>query len=110
MTQERLAKVETRLDEMRVFTSRAMSLAERLDGETLSRDNDLFWALVKYAENVQESVKQLDNLNKSILPALEEIPNKSQDATDISWEGFKKMREVLAHQFGNIDPGILWRS
>ena len=108
MTQERLAKVETRLDEMRVFTSRAMSLAERLDGETLSRDNDLFWALVKYAENVQESVKQLDNLNKSILPALEEIPNKSQDATDISWEGFKKMREVLAHQFGNIDPGILW--
>ena len=47
-------------------------------------------------------------MNKSILPALEEIPNKSQDATDISWEGFKKMREILAHQFGNIDPGILW--
>ena len=108
MTQERLAKVEARLGEMRVFTNRATSLAESLDGEILSKDNNLFWTLVKYAENVQESIKQLDNLNKSILPALEEIPNKSQDATDISWEGFKKMREILAHQFGNIDPGILW--
>ena len=108
MTKEILAKVEAWLGEMRIFTNRAMSLAGRLDGETLSKDNDLFWALVKYAENVQESIKQLDNMNKSILPALEEIPNKSQGATDVSWEGFKKMREILAHQFGNIDPGILW--
>ena len=108
MTKKELAKVEAWLGEMRVFTNRAMSLAGTLDGEALSKDNDLFWALVKYAENVQEGIKQLDNLNKSILLALEEIPNKSQDATDVSWEGFKKMREILAHQFGNIDSGILW--
>ena len=108
MTNRELAKIEDWLREMRVFTDKALVLARRLNCENISDDDDLFWALVKYAENVQESIKQLDNINKSILPILEEIPNKSQDATDISWEGFKKMREILAHQFRNIDPKILW--
>ena len=108
MSKRQLDKVESRLMEMRVFTKKAIALAELLNGEHLSHDDDLFWALVKYAENVQESIKQLDNVNKSILPVLEEIPNRSQDETDISWEGFKKMREILAHQFNNIDPRILW--
>ena len=53
---------------------KSIALSEQLDEKELDEDNDLFWALVKYAENVQECIIQLDNLNKTILPALDEVP------------------------------------
>ena len=107
MTQQALDDVEGWLSEMRVFTNRAILLAEKLDTEKLSDEDDVFWALVKYAENVEESIKQIDSINASILPVLEEIPIAPQEGNDISWKGFKAMRDVLTHQFKNIDPEIL---
>ena len=108
MTPQKLDDVRGWLMEMRTFTDKAISLAGKLDGTTLSAEDDLFWALVKYAENVQESIKQLDDLNRSIFPVLEEIPIQPLDGSEMTWQGFKKMRDVLAHQFRNLDPKILW--
>ena len=72
-----------------------MSLAE------MTESNDLFWALAKYAENVEESVIKLDDLNKDIYPELVELDEGT-------WQGLKGMRSRLAHAFWNIDPQILW--
>ena len=108
MTQQKLDEVESWLSEIQVFTNRAILLAGKMDSNNLSDDEDMFWALVKYAENVEESIKQIDSINASILPILEEIPIEPQAGNDISWKGFKAMRDVLTHQFKNIDPKILW--
>ena len=108
MTVQKREAVKDWLSEMKNFADRAISLAGKLDSGNLRKEDDLFWALVKYAENVQESIKQLDDLNGSILPALEEIPAEPKEGADMSWKGFKRMRDILAHQFRNIDPGILW--
>ena len=67
----------------------------------LDESNDLFWALVKYAENVEESIKQLDDINVNIYPALIELEEDH-------WENLRKMRDRLAHSFWNIDSKILW--
>jgi len=75
--------------------------------DELTESSDLFWALVKYTENVQESITQMDNINNRILPRLVEIPDKSAVDGDTSWTDLKGMRTRLAHQFWNIDPVIL---
>ena len=45
---------------------RAIALSERTSPADTDEANDLFWALAKYAENVNESVVQLDGGNPEI--------------------------------------------
>ena len=101
MTEEKIADAKTWLERMRSNAARANSLSKRMSPADLDESNDLFWALVKYAENVQESIVQLDNINKKIYPALVELDEDT-------WRGLKGMRSRLAHAFWNIDPQILW--
>ena len=101
MTKEKIAEVKTWIKRMGINLSRAIKLAARMLPADLQESNDLFWALVKYTENVQESAKQLDEINNKIYPELIEI---SED----DWRGLKGMRDRLAHAFWNIDPQILW--
>ena len=89
---------------------RAIALSEQLDEVQLEEDNHQFWALVKYAENVQECIIQLDNLNQTILPALDEVPLDPVPGSNFSWSGMKGMRQRLAHDFRGIDPEILWKT
>lgn len=91
-----------------INANRAVSLASQMSIHDLTESNPLFWALAKYAENVEESITQLDNINKNILLCLVEIPDKSVIEGDTAWSDLKGMRAKLAHQFWNIDPGILW--
>ena len=88
----------------------AIALSEQLEESQLNEGNDQFWALVKYAENVQECIVQLDNLNKTILPALDEVPLDPIPEASFSWSGMKGMRQRLAHDFRRIDPTILWQT
>ena len=66
MTKEEIVKVRTWLERMGINVYRAINLSERMSPDDLNDSNDLFWALVKYTENVQESATQLDNINSKI--------------------------------------------
>ena len=101
MTKKKIAKVKTWLERMRVNVSRAIDLSNRVSPDKMVESTDLFWALVKYTENVQESAKQLDNISEKIFPALIKF--------DIdTWKSLRGMRDRLAHQFWDINPRILW--
>ena len=89
---------------------KAMALLKEMHEDNLNEEDDVFWALVKYAENVTECATQLDKMNLSILDALDEVPLKSEQGTDLDWEGLKGMRIKLAHKFWDIDKGILWET
>ena len=85
---------------MQEHSFRAITLFERMAPDELNDSNDRFWALAKYAENVQESVKELDRVNCKIYPALIEFEEKT-------WKDLKGMRDKLVHKFWEIDPAIL---
>lgn len=101
MTKEDIVKVKTWLERMGTNVFRAISLSDRMSPDDLNEANDLFWALVKYAENVQESATQLDNINS-------EIYRKLIEFDEDYWRTLKGMRIRLAHHFWDIDPQILW--
>ena len=103
MTKKKIAQVRTWLKRMQENASRAIDLSHRMSFDDLSESNDLFWALAKYAENVQESAKQLDCINKKIYPELIEFDEET-------WGNLKRMRDRLAHRFWEIDPQILWET
>ena len=107
MTVENIAQVRQWLDRMRPHLQKAIILSQKMDGEQLSEDDDLFWSLAKYAENVQECAVQLDKINKSVFPCLSEFPMKSEQ-DELSWAGLKGMRIRLAHKFWDIDPTVVW--
>ena len=94
--------MKTWLDRAKVNCLRAIELSKLLNkDEDLHEDNDLFWALAKYAENVEESLKQLDKINAAVYPKLIELDESL-------WKDLRKMRERLAHAFWEIDPEVLW--
>ena len=101
MTKERIAEVKTWLERIRDHATKAVSLSEAMSRTDMDESNDLFWALAKYSENVQESIVKLDDINKNIYPELIELDGHT-------WKGLKGMRSRLAHAFWNIDPQILW--
>ena len=101
MTTERIATVKTWLERMQVNAARAINLAERMSPHDLTESSDLFWALVKYTENVQESAVKLDGVNKEIFQSLVELDAKT-------WSDLKGMRSRLVHSFWSIDSDILW--
>ena len=109
-TEAQQATVADWLTHMCRHLEKSIALSEQLNEGQLDEDNDQFWALVKYAENVQECIIQLDNLNKTILPALDEVPMEANPEFDFSWAGMKGMRQRLAHDFRAIDPSILWQT
>jgi uncharacterized protein with HEPN domain len=102
------AEIKGWLNRMEMFVDKGLTLSHTLDGRTLNEKDDLFWALVKYIENIQECVIKLDDMNCSILRALAEIPIKSETGVDLNWKGIKGMRNVLAHEFWQIDRDTLW--
>ena len=73
MTEGMVAEVKVWLERMRDQAGRAVGLSERLSPSDMDESNDLFWALAKYAENVQESIVKLDDINKRIYPELIEL-------------------------------------
>ena len=107
MTVAKLSEVRDWMDNMNCYLEKAIELSKRMDCSKLDESDDLFWALVKYAENVQECILQLDKINRTILPALDEIPQKAEPNIGFSWKGMKGMRQRLAHDFRNIDSEIL---
>ena len=112
MDEQEISKVETWLARMRVNVERALDLADKLSSTELDESNPLFWALAKLAENVEESIVQLNNLNTGIYECLIEIPVSGlpDQSEQLSWEALKGMRNRLAHQFWDIDADILWRT
>lgn len=102
MTQQKIHELTDCLYRMGLNTTRAIKLSEQLTIDSLSEDNHLFWALVKYVENVQESAKQINNINKRFFSELAEI-----DEDD--WRKLRGMRDWLAHKFWDVDPIILWK-
>ena len=110
MTLAKVNEVRDWLVHMNRHLNNAIELSKQVDGTKLDKSDHLFWALVKYAENVQECILQLDKINPTILPALDEIPEKANANTGFSWNGMKGMRQRLAHDFKKIDPDILWQT
>ena len=100
-------QVKIWFERMLLNAERAVDLGCRISVQDLNESNDLFWALAKYSENVQESIVQLDNINKHILPGLIEIPLASEESGDAAWKDLKGMRSRLVHQFWNVDATIL---
>ena len=110
MDEQNIQTVREWLARMERHLEKAIALSERIEPNGLDEETDLFWALVKYAENVQECVTQLDKVNNSVFPALIEIPSNTSANDDLSWDGLKGMRIRLAHKFWSIDPDILWKT
>ena len=110
MTVAKVNEVRDWLVHMNRHLKNAIELSKQVDGTKLDESDHLFWSLVKYAENVQECILQLDKINPTILPTLDEIPEKANSNTGFSWNGMKGMRQRLAHDFRRIDPGILWQT
>ena len=110
MTLAKRTEVRDWLYNMNRFLERAIDLSQRMNSSNLDESDDLFWALVKHAENVQESMLQLDRINPTILLAWAEIPQEPSTDIGFSWQGMKGMRQRLAHDFRKIDPDILWRT
>ena len=100
MTERSIAEVKTWFARISDHAARAIELAGQMSRQEMVESDCRFWALAKFAENVQESIIKLDTLNPNICPMLVEI---SAD----TWKGFKGMRQRLVHQFWNIDPDIL---
>lgn len=103
MTQQDISDVTLRLEKMMVNSARAIELSEQLTADSLSEDNHLYWALIKYVENVQESAKQINKINNRFFSELAEI-----DEDD--WKALRGMRDWLAHKFWDVDPNILWKT
>ena len=97
---------------MRVNAERAIDLSGNLSLDELDESNPLFWALAKLAENVEESITNLDELCPEIYGCLIEIPVSGlpEQSEQLSWEALKGMRIRLAHKFWDIDAVILWRT
>ena len=104
-----LGQVEQWFSRMSLHLNKAVVLAQKLGHGNLSEDDDLFWALAKYAENVQECIVQLDNMSDSILKCLVEFPLRS-DGGSTNWTDLKGMRSRLAHNFWSIHAHILWET
>ena len=107
ITDGQRAQVADWLRHMCRHLDKAITLSQKLNGRAVDENDDMFWALAKYVENVQECIIQLDNINATILPALDEIPLEDGPDADFSWRGMKGMRQKLAHDFRSIDPEIL---
>jgi uncharacterized protein with HEPN domain len=103
MTREKIGSMKQFLERMHLHADRAIKLSSRLSLENLNESDDLFWALVKYTENVEEAGIQIDKINKELYPALIEVDEDT-------WSDLKGMRSRLAHAFWNIDPTILWET
>ena len=85
----------------------ARQLVERIENAERS-DADLNWALVKYMENITESIKQLDNAtNRELLDLLIEIPADRPDEK-LSWKNLKGLRDVIVHSFWEIDHDLIF--
>ena len=101
MTKAKIVEVKVWLKRMQFHAERALKLADHMSQTDMNESNDLFWALAKYTENVEESVVKLDEINSKIFPELIEMERDT-------WKGLKGMRSRLAHAFWNINPEILW--
>ena len=110
MTVAKVNEVRDWLVHMNRHLKNAIDLSKQVDGTKLDESDHLFWSLAKYAENVQECILQLDKINRTILPTLDEIPERANSNTGFSWNGMKGMRQRLAHDFRKIDPDILWQT
>ena len=103
MTQQKIHDLTEWLHRMGLNTTRAIKLSKQLTVDSLSEDNHLYWALVKYVENVQESAKQINSINSRFFSELAEI-----DEDD--WKALRGMRDWLAHKFWDVDSNILWKT
>jgi hypothetical protein len=94
MDEQKISKVEVWLDRMRVNAERAIDLSGNLSPDELDESNPLFWALAKLAENVEESITNLDELCPEIYGCLIEIPvfGLPEQSEQLSWEALKGMR------------------
>ena len=110
MSDERITKIERLLDTMKVHLDRAIKLSARFAEGELDESKDEYWALVKFIENVQECVIQLDGINVTIFSKLIEFPQDSEDPKKLTWKGLKGMRQKVAHGFYNIDKAIIWQT
>ena len=108
MTPQKVQRIEEILQRMKLDLDRSTRICESHGRDLLNDERDEFWALVKYVENVQEGIVQLDNINKTIFPRLVEFPETSQHDSETSWKSLKGMRSRLAHAYDSIDHEILW--
>ena len=76
MTEAGLEEVRSITQQMRVNVVRAIAICQETGKEILKEDRHEFWALVKYVENVQEAIVQLDSKNSSVLQKLIEFPER----------------------------------
>ncbi len=110
ITEAQIPVVKKWFDRIQDNADKAINLSLSMSPEDVNESTDMFWALVKYAENVHESIVQLDNICKGIYPCLAEIPMEPapEHPDNLHWDGLKGMRIKLVHQFWEIDPKILW--
>ena len=62
MIEAGLEEVRSITQQMRVNAGRAITICQEVGEEILDEDRHEFWALVKYVENVQEAIVQLDRV------------------------------------------------
>ena len=110
MTGSKVNEIRPWLVHMNRHLENAIELSKQVPGVTRDESDPLFWALAKYAESVQECIVQLDDTKRTILVALDEVPEEANPNTGFSWNGMKGMRQRLAHDFTKIGPEILWQT
>lgn len=108
ITQNQFDSVVSLFKEMELNTARTISLSKEICRDDLDESNHHFWALVKYVENTQDCITQLDNMKRSILESLNEIPLESERGKSLTWKNMIGMRIILTHKPWDIRKDDLW--
>ncbi|MXV79709.1 MAG: hypothetical protein F4X58_12780 [Chloroflexi bacterium] len=129
LTGDDLLRVEEWVERIRGSAHQAVSCYEAMKATDLSTATaHLRTALIKYVENVGESVKQLDDLtNGELLRILVEIPLDDQQPKGVltkktgtpsppakpstfTWRNIKGIRTFLAHEYWDVKDQILFEA
>lgn len=112
---ERLTLSDAELEQVLVWKNRiddsiqdALSCYRWIEHE--GRHNDKFarLALAKSVENLADAITELDKASHgTLLGALVEIPEESDDPRAMTWRNIKGIRVRLAHKYWEIDYNIV---
>ena len=97
MTAKHTAEVSDIMEGISRGTRDALRRVERI-GSAGDMSDDEFKALAKEVEEVGELVRQLENINPHIVPALFEVPHGKWKG----WSGLANYRNTLVHEFRTV--------
>jgi uncharacterized protein with HEPN domain len=74
-----------------------LSFCSGHDFTSFAANRQLRWAVIKLIQNVGEASTKISDATRAVLPTL-------------PWQQLRAMRNVLVHQYHDIDDAIVWKT